>query len=230
MEDFNESTVNAEPVETVEPQETEQDINTTESVNEEVTTSTVDEKPVQTQEENANYANIRRDAEAKSYAKAQDDMVASMYGESHGIYTKADYDQAIQAQEEANKVQEYVQNNIPEEYAKELVESKRFREQFETEQATKAKDAVSQKQFNEFFEAYPGTDPNSINQEVWNQYNAGVPLKIAYAAQQENASLKAELAEYKKGQQTQKTNNENASTSTGSTTGNGNSPTGFIAK
>lgn len=102
-----ESNVNALPEVNVEPQA--QEVNS-ESVHEEVAPSQ-NEKPIQSAEENAKYAQVRREAEQKAYQKAQDELIASMYGESHGIYTKADYDKAIaeaKAAEERAKIQEKI--------------------------------------------------------------------------------------------------------------------------
>lgn len=93
MENIIESTVNAEPVGNVEPQETEQ-VETTTSVQEEVAAPQVEEKPVQSAEENARFAKIRREAETK----AKDAVIAEMYG-SQGITTYAQYQEALQRQQ-----------------------------------------------------------------------------------------------------------------------------------
>lgn len=90
----NESTVNAEPEVNVEPQEDVQ-VNEVESASSEVATEQP-VKHVQSQEENARFAEVRRKAEQE----AQDKLIAEMYGESHGIYTKADYDKAVKEQKE----------------------------------------------------------------------------------------------------------------------------------
>lgn len=77
----------------VESQETVQDTSVENS-------QVADVKPVQSREERAEFAQVRRDAESK----ARDSMIAEMYGESHGIKTYADYQKALaeQAQQEAN--------------------------------------------------------------------------------------------------------------------------------
>lgn len=71
----------------------------------EVAPSQTDSKPIQTPEQNAEYARVRRESEAK----AKDQVIAEMYGESHGIYTYADYQKAIaeqQAEQERQRLQE----------------------------------------------------------------------------------------------------------------------------
>ena len=76
----------------------------TESVTEEVATS---QKPVQSAEENSKYAAIRREAEQKAAMKAKDEMIAEMYGESHGIYTYAEYQKALAEQKAAEERQRF---------------------------------------------------------------------------------------------------------------------------
>lgn len=105
MENIIESTVNAEPAGNVEPQATEQ-VETTvnEPVNagkEEVATSPQEDKPVQTAEDNARFAKIRREAEQR----AKDAVIAEMYGQQ-GITTYAQYQEAIQRQQREAEAQQ----------------------------------------------------------------------------------------------------------------------------
>ena len=101
------TSVNAEQV-SDESSQTEQE--NSESVNGEVATPQ-NEKPVQSAEENAKYAAIRREAEQKAAAKAKDEMIAEMYGESHGIYTYADYQKALAEQEAAEQKAKFQEEN-----------------------------------------------------------------------------------------------------------------------
>ena len=67
------------------------------------------EQPRQTPEENAQYAKIRRDAEAKAMAKAQADFdakIAALLGETHGINSFAEYERALQAEREQQRQQD----------------------------------------------------------------------------------------------------------------------------
>ena len=192
----------------------------------------VEDKPVQTQDENAKYANIRREYEAKiatetasAAQKGRDEWIASQGYEWNGkpIATESEYNQALLEKSyqdkgiDVNVLNEAVANNPTVRQAQENL----------TKQEKAAKD---QAQYNEFSAAYPNVKGEEISQDVWNAFNSGIPLKIAYAAHQENATLKAQLAEFKKGQKTLETNNKNALTSTGSTIGNGALPNDFIAK
>jgi len=93
---MDENTVNAVVEDVVTPQESEQ-VNTEESVQSEVANTPTEDKPVQSPDENARFADVRRKAERE----AQDRLISEMYGESHGIHTKADYDRAVAEAKEA---------------------------------------------------------------------------------------------------------------------------------
>lgn len=114
-----ESTVNAEPVVNVEPQNTEQaDVVVSETS--EVTTEQQTEKHVQSPEENSKYAEVRREAERK----AQDKLISELYGESHGIHTKAEFDKAMREQKEAELLESMRDSEVdPKDVYKKLKES-----------------------------------------------------------------------------------------------------------
>lgn len=90
LNEGQENVVDSQPVEQV-------DTTVNEPVNagnEEVATPQADVKPVQTAEQNAEFARVRREAETK----AKDQMISEMYGESHGIHTYAEYKRLLVAQ------------------------------------------------------------------------------------------------------------------------------------
>jgi hypothetical protein len=159
---------------------------------------------------------------SKAAQKAQDELIASMYGESHGIYTKSDYDKAVQKAKEEQEIQQSIEKGIDPEIARELQEAKKFRQQYETEKQTKAQQEKQQKDYQSFIETYPGVKADEIPVQVWEEVNKGKSLVDAYA-KHENSILKAKLAEYEKGSKVQQVNANNAATSTGSVTGNGQS-------
>lgn len=227
MSDVIESTVNAEPIENVvDSQEVEntatEQVETTQDVSSEVVDTQVDNKPVQSKEDNARFAEMRRKAEAE----AKDKLISEMYGESHGIHTYAEYQEAVRQQQEQQKLQELMENNVPEDVAKELIESKKFREQYEAEKQTKAQEEAKRKDYESFLESYPDVKADEIPLEVWEENSKGKSLVDAYA-KYENKLLKQQLAEFKKGQQAQQSNANNASSSTGSVTGQGAVPNGY---
>lgn len=79
--------------------------------------------------------------------KAQDEMISNMYGESHGLYTKADYDNAVSQQERDAKIQEEAdKQGISEEL------SRRLRDLEDSNTTTKAEKAEYQRQLAQIAE------------------------------------------------------------------------------
>lgn len=244
-EEFIESTVNAEPVVNVEPQQTEQVEQINEPVNNEPVNAGSGEvatpqqetvKPVQSAEDNAKYAEIRRKAEADAESRTRDKMISEMYGESHGIHTYSDYQRAVaQAEQEAREQQirqEYEAKGVPEELLEELVLSKREREERKIEKQNEMQQQQArmqqEKNFSEFLAEYPTVKADEIPNEVWVEVGNGKSLVDAYA-KHEVTILKAKIAEYESKFKAQETNQTNANSSTGSLTGNGIADTGFIS-
>lgn len=78
------------------------------------------EKPIQSPEENAKFKEVR----TKATQEAQDKLIAEMYGESHGLYTKADYDKAVREQKEASMLEQMRNEEVdPKEIYKALREN-----------------------------------------------------------------------------------------------------------
>ena len=227
MENENINSVNAEQTGTVDqPQTTEPEQSTEQPVNAgngEATTPAADTKPAQTPEENAKYAAIRREYQAKMQTetqkaaqKAKDDFIASQRYEWNGkpITTEAEYQQALQEKELQDKgidpslINDVINNNPMVKQAHEMLTK---------QQQQDAKNA----EYMDFLTAYPDVKPEEVTPETWELNNKGIPLKYAYAAAQETKNLKDKLSQYEKGQATQTVNGKNAATSTGSVTGSG---------
>jgi hypothetical protein len=223
MSEVIESTVNAEPVENVEPQA--EQVETTNNASEEVVTPQVEEKPVQSKEDNARFAEMRRKAESE----AKDKLISEMYGESHNIHTYADYQKAVQAEQERQRLEELKQNNIPEDLAKEIIENKKFREQYEAEKLTRSQQEARQKDYESFLNTFPDVKADEIPTNVWEEVEKGKSLVDAYA-KYENSLLKAKIAEYEKGSKTLEANNKNAENTTGSVIGNGSAKEQIFTK
>jgi hypothetical protein len=205
MEELLESSINVEPVANVEPQE-----QASESVNSEV--APLHDKPVQSAEDNAKFAAIRRQAETEAKQKAKDETIAELYGETHGIYTYADYQKALQAQKEQEELESLISSNVPEQYAKEMLENKKFREQYQAQQKTVAEQERRNNDYKAFIDEYPDVKPESIPAEVWAEAEKK-SLVDAYA-RYENKQLRQQISQVKK-------NEENIQATTGSVTGNG---------
>lgn len=208
-----ESSGNAEPAANVEPQDGGQAESSSESVNAEggEVATPQEGKPIQSPEENAKYAAVRREAEQKAYLKAQDDLIASMYGDSHGIYTKADYDIAIQQQMEQEMIEELSNQQIPEHIARRLIESEKKEKQWQQERAMLEQQQQKERNMLDFITAFPNVKAEEIPVEVWKNVESGIPLKYAYIEHQYKL--------IQNGQETQKKNQENADISTGSVKG-----------
>lgn len=189
-------------------------------------------KPVQSAEDNARFAAIRREAETKAEQRikeatekarqeARDSWVAEQGYEWKGkpIKTEAEYKQALQEQEMENKIRAQY-SNVPDEIVNELLEGKRFREQYQTEKQTSEQKAAEQKMYSEFLEAYPDIKPEEIPADVWKEVKAGRNLTDAYV-RYENKQLKAEREKFQTQQQTQQANQANAAASTGSAKASG---------
>lgn len=103
----NESTVDAGQEQNVDAQEVEPVVvaEQVEGATSEVATEQPD-KQVQSREDNAKFAEVRREAERK----AEDRLISQMYGESHGIHTKADYDKAVREQRESEMIEQLRQD------------------------------------------------------------------------------------------------------------------------
>lgn len=220
MDELNLSTVNAEPEANVEPQNneavTEESVQTNNAeVVEPQQTNELQQKTTQSPEENAKYASIRREAEAK----ARDKVIADMGMEWNGQPITT-YDQYVKAKAESDQYQleqklrsEYESKGLPEDVVEELVESKKFREQLISEQKAKEQQIQQQKDLQDFITEFPDVKPDDIPAEVWQANAQGIPLKYAYSA---HALKLAKEAEAKA-----KANAENAKGSMGSVTGDG---------
>lgn len=117
--------------------------------------------------------------------------------------------------EEQQALNDLIQKNIPEEYAKEMLENRKFREQYQTEKQQREQKEKEQKMYLEFLEAYPDVKPEDVPVEVWKEVKEGRNLLDAYV-RYENKRLKDEMAKFQQQQQNQQANQTNAASSTGS--------------
>jgi hypothetical protein len=200
--------------EVVDTQTTEQSNETVQTNNAEVVETQQETKVEQTKEENANYAKIRREAEAKAEVKARDSVISEMYGQSHGIHTYADYQKALQEQEMKDKG---VDPETVKKYVEEHPDVKAAREYRQNQE----KEAKQKAEFVEFFNKFPDVKPDSIPAEVWAENAKGVPLRYAYA----DYALQQQKADADKA----KANETNAKSSMGSVNTNGNTDPGYIS-
>lgn len=123
--------------------------------------------------------------------------------------TTEQYLEAVKEAREQRQLNELIQQNIPEEYAREMLENRKFRQQLEAEKKAKQQEETNKKQFGEFFEYFQQAngrafDPNKdqLPQEVWEVHSQGVPLKFAYMEHQ-NKELKSQLQTLEQNKQNQ---------------------------
>ncbi len=116
---------------------------------------------------------------------------------------------------EQQKLNELIQKNIPEEYARKLLEHDKIMQQYLTEKQQREQKEKEQKMYQEFLDAYPDVKPEDVPVEVWKEVKEGRNLLDAYI-RYENQKLKAEMAKYQQQQQNQQANQTNAASSTGS--------------
>lgn len=129
--------------------------------------------------------------------------------------------QAVRQNRDEQRLNELLQQNIPEEYAREMLENRKFREQMEQERKAKQQEEQQNAEYKDFFDYYReanGKDfnPNQdeIPQSVWEANAQGIPLKYAFM-QHENNQLRQQLS-------TLKQNESNAQKApVGSTTAHG---------
>jgi hypothetical protein len=133
-----------------------------------------------------------------------------------------EYVEAVRQYQEQEQLDALIQQNIPEEYAREMLENRRFREQLQQEQQQRQQEAKQQQEFQDFFQYFKeanGRDfvPESdvIPDSVWQANQQGVPLRYAYA-EHENNQLRQQLATLKKNQDNAKKAPVNGVTNHGS--------------
>lgn len=92
-----------------------------------------------------------------------------------------DYLEAVKAQREQERINQLVEQGVSEEVAAEMLENRKFREQFEAEKKAKAEEEKFIKESEEFFQEFPDVKPDQIPAEVWQiKEQRGLSLLDAY--------------------------------------------------
>lgn len=135
--------------------------------------------------------------------------------------TVEQYLDAVREAEEQERLNELIQQNIPEELAKEIMENRKFREQWEQERKAREEAEKREADYKAFLETFPDVKPEDIPESVWKDVEEnGKSLVDAYT-RYENQLLKEQLAKLQEGKVKEKQNEENANSTTGSVTGKG---------
>ncbi|GKX27852.1 hypothetical protein SH1V18_03320 [Vallitalea longa] len=100
---------------------------------------------------------------------------------NYGFNSTAEYIEAVNKQQEQDKLNELISKNIPEEYAKEMIENKKFRQQYEDQVKVTQEKEAREKEFGEFLNENPDIDPSTIKPDVWQlREEKGISLLDAY--------------------------------------------------
>lgn len=131
------------------------------------------------------------------------------------------YEEEQEKAKNEKAINEMVNNGVPEEVAREVVETRAIRQTLERERAelaeqkqTLEKEKLKDKEYQEFLEMYPDVEVDKIPEEVFK--NAKNSNLISAYAQYENKLLKEKIKQMEQ-------NNKNASSSPVATTSNGSS-------
>lgn len=112
------------------------------------------------------------------------DELSSQHGMTFDQFIESFRQEQIQGQ-----IDELIQNNIPPEYAEEMVRNREFREKLEAEQRAREEKEMQDRDFMDFFNTFKQLhgrdfdaqkDNDDIPQEVWQANEQGVPFKYAY--------------------------------------------------
>lgn len=131
--------------------------------------------------------------------------------------------QAVRESREQRQLDELIQQNIPEDYAREMLENRKFREKLQAEEQSAKEEQARNAEFGEFFDIFKEEtgrdyDPrnDSLPDEVWEAHQQGEPLKYAYL-RHHSKQLKSQLKQLKQNQTNSKRAPISSVTSHGST-------------
>ena len=176
-------------------------------------------KKVQTKEENAKYAEVRRKAEAE----ARDKLVREMGKDFSWGEDITDYDTYKKARDEQANQKEAEDKGIDVEVVKELKELKEENAQYKTKEERN-------KQYQEFANKFPKVKFDSLSTEVWTEFAQGKRSLVDVYREFEFSNMKAKMVEMTKGEEAKVKNKSNAAASTGSLKSSVNNDEGEITQ
>lgn len=188
-------------------------------------------KPVQSDEDNAKYAAIRRDAERKareSTQKAIDAEYSRLYGAEYGIHSKADYDAYLERQRLIEEGKDPEVHNL-----KNKVELFEFRDKINSQRETLRNDPNNGDLFKEWEPEL--NERMQLYEQMFKdrQINQRVDLETAFTLMWKEKGPKI-ISELKQKmamkQEIDNANKDSAARSTGSVSGKGQVPNGFFTK
>lgn len=124
--------------------------------------------------------------------------------------TTEQFIEVFKQQQEQEKLNELIQQNIPEELAQEILENRKFRQQMEQERKSKEQEQEETKQFMDFLDFYKQANGKEFDAntdqlpiEVIEANQNGVPLKYAYM-EHFNNQLRQQIQVQKQNEENQK--------------------------
>jgi len=139
----------------------------------------------------------------------------------HGM-TVEQYLEAVKQAEEQQRLNELIEQNIPEELAQEILENRKFREQYEQERKAKEKqekEDAERLEFLEYFKQENGRyfdeEKDSIPESVFKEWKSGKRSLVDAYIRYQNQQLKEQLTKLQEGKEKQAKNEENANATTG---------------
>jgi len=165
--------------------------------------------------------------------EARDQAYADMGYEWKGkpITTEAEYKQAVRESELENKIRSQYAN-VPDDVVEEILEGKRFREQYQTQQqqleaqkqqAQEQQDYVSRRDsmYEEYLSEFPDHTPETIPKEVWAEANKWLQSGGREGRRLADALTRHNWKQNQAQTQAAEANQNNAAASTGSVKGQG---------
>ena len=154
--------------------------------------------------------------EVEALRNSSEVRFATELARRYGYDSVAEYEAAVKAAWEQEQLDELIQQNIPEEYAKEMLESRKFREEMQNQRKAQDEQTKQKQAFEEFLSEYPDVKADQIPVDVWElaaKYNGDLTKAYALYESRNKDKLKVQAQ-----QETLKAIRKNAETSTGSVT------------
>jgi hypothetical protein len=123
-----------------------------------------------------------------------------------------EYLEAVREAKEQQRLNELLEQNIPEEYAREILENKKFREQLQEERQAKQVEEAQRAEAMDFFDFFkeatgrdytPGSKEDLPDEVIAIQEEQGIPLKFAYM-QYQNKQLQNQIKVLKQNEENAK--------------------------
>lgn len=167
------------------------------------------EKAIELAQKGMNYEK----AIERAKQEARDSYIAEQGYEWNGvpIKTESEYYQALREQE---LIEQYQQKEVPDEVIQELIENKKFRENYEMQQRQSEEQIQKEQDYRTFLESFPNVKADEIPESVWEDVARGKSLTDSFV-KYENQILKEKLSKYEKIDTIQSRNEENAKASVG---------------